>query len=291
MKVLTVLLTLAIAASYAEDSATEVSARGYHGKIGIPLARKIKLAEEQGQLTLEGQRIVGGSIADVSQVPYQVGLVITILWILTSVCGGSLISTTRVLTAAHCYHDGFITANSFQTVHGSNLLFTGGVRLTTTDVEVHPNWNPQTIANDIAILRIPAVTLSNVIQTIALPFNDASNLFVGANALASGYGLTSDGGSISILQRLSAVTLSVISNSVCDEVYRPYITDTNICTSGAGGQGTCSGDSGGPLAVNINGVPTLIGVTSFGSSQGCAIGLPAGYARVTSYVSWISSVN
>ncbi|XP_063365183.1 brachyurin-like [Cydia amplana] len=290
MKVLTVLLTLAIAASYA-DSARELSATGYHGKIGIPLARKIKLAEEQGQLTLEGQRIVGGSIADISQVPYQVGLVITILWILTSVCGGSLISTTHVLTAAHCYHDGIFTANSFQTVHGSNLLFTGGVRVNTRDIEVHPNWDPQTVSNDIAILRIPAVTLSNVIQTIALPFNDASNLFVGSHALASGYGLSSDGGTISILQRLSAVTLSVIPNSVCDEVYRPYITDTIICTSGAGGQGTCSGDSGGPLALNINGLPTLIGVTSFGSSQGCEIGLPAGYARVTSYVSWIASVN
>ncbi|XP_061717988.1 brachyurin-like [Cydia pomonella] len=290
MKVLAVLLTLAIAASYA-DSAREVSAIGYHGKIGIPLARKIKLAEEQAQLTPEGQRIVGGSITDISQVPYQVGLVITILWILTSVCGGSLISTTRVLTAAHCYYDGTFTANSIQTVHGSNLLFTGGVRHTTNDIELHPNWDPEMVANDIAIIRIPAVTLSNVIQTIALPFNDASNLFVGTNALASGYGLQSDGGSISIFQRLNAVTLPVIANSVCDEVYRPYITNTNICTSGAGGQGTCSGDSGGPLALNINGVPTLIGVTSFGSSAGCEVGLPAGYARVTSYVSWITSVN
>ncbi|XP_047998085.1 serine protease 3-like [Leguminivora glycinivorella] len=52
------------------------------------------------------------------------------------------------------------------------------------------------------------------------------------------------------------------------------------------GQGTV-GDKKG----NISKVPYQIGVTSFGSADGCAVGLPAGYARVTSYVSWITSVN
>jgi len=48
------------------------------------------------------------------------------------------------------------------------------------------------------------------------------------------------------------------------------------------------GDSGGPLVVrNSNGTFTLIGVVSFGSSRGCAVGDPSGYARVTSFRSWI----
>jgi len=48
------------------------------------------------------------------------------------------------------------------------------------------------------------------------------------------------------------------------------------------------GDSGGPLVVrNGNGNFTLIGVVSFVSSAGCAVGHPSGYARVTSFLTWI----
>ncbi|KAI8432280.1 hypothetical protein MSG28_004707 [Choristoneura fumiferana] len=291
--VLAVLLVICVAASYAESfSAEDSTAFGYHQKIGIPLAEKIRQAEAEGQLIPEGQRIVGGATTDISQVPYQVGLVIQILFILTTVCGGVLIAPNRVATAAHCYHDGIFTAQSFTTVHGSNLLFTGGVRTTTTDVVPHPNWNPSTIENDIAILRITSLTLSNVIQPIALPFNDASNLFVGTVALASGYGLTSDNGNIGLTQRVSAVNLPVIPNADCASVYGAnFVFSSTLCTSGEGGRGTCSGDSGGPLVATINGIPNLIGITSFGARDGCEVGFPAAFARVTSYLSWISSVN
>jgi secreted trypsin-like serine protease len=48
------------------------------------------------------------------------------------------------------------------------------------------------------------------------------------------------------------------------------------------------GDSGGPLAhFDSNGVPTLIGIVSFGSSAGCELGYPSGYTRITSFLSWI----
>jgi len=49
------------------------------------------------------------------------------------------------------------------------------------------------------------------------------------------------------------------------------------------------GDSGGPLIIDINGEIIQIGVVSFGSDNGCDIGLPHGYSRVTKYVSWIQN--
>lgn len=41
-----------------------------------------------------------------------------------------------------------------------------------------------------------------------------------------------------------------MSNYACRLAYLGYVEDTNICMSSYVGRATCSGDSGGPLAVN-----------------------------------------
>jgi hypothetical protein len=75
MKLITVTLVfaLAVVATYAEINAKDLSAYNYHAKVGIPLAAKIKRTEEDAaNAGLAGQRIVGGSLTDISEVPYQV---------------------------------------------------------------------------------------------------------------------------------------------------------------------------------------------------------------------------
>ena len=49
------------------------------------------------------------------------------------------------------------------------------------------------------------------------------------------------------------------------------------------------GDSGGPLVIRHSNCFQLIGIVSFVSGRGCAVGDPSGYARVTSFRSWIES--
>ncbi|KOB75723.1 Serine protease 11 [Operophtera brumata] len=219
---------------------------------------------------------------DLHCIYFQLGLVIQILWIFTSVCGASLISTTRAVTAAHCNHDGSITAQSFTVVAGSNALFSGGQRIVTTNVAMHPNWTPSTAANDVAILRFSQFTLNSRFQDRTSLFKQILYFKSFSRRLAAYVS-----GSIGTNQVLSSVTVPIITNAECASVYGPWVHDTNICTSGAGGHGTCSGDSGGPLAIDNIGVKILIGITSFGAADGCAIGMPAAFARVTSYLSWI----
>nr|ACR15969.2 serine protease 17 [Mamestra configurata] len=280
-----VITCLALASfACAEESLFGQTAYGYLKNVGIPEGERIKAAEEK----FLSSRIVGGVPAGQGQYPYQAGLLLSIIGHDgTGVCGGSLISASRVVTAAHCWNDGVHQVWRVTVVLGSTTLFSGGTRLDSSVIAMHPNWTPALIRNDVGVIYLPhAVQLSGNIAPIALP--TGSSEFVGTSAIASGYGLTSSGGSISANQFLSHVRLNVIANSACSFAFPFVVQPSNLCTSGVGGVGTCSGDSGGPLVATQNGRNVLIGVTSFGSAFGCQINLPSVFARVTSYVSFFN---
>ncbi|PZC84908.1 brachyurin [Helicoverpa armigera] len=266
----------------------DLTAYGYLAKIGAPLAEEIRIAEEEA--IRNPSRISGGSAASLGQFPYQAGLLAS-FDLGRGVCGGSLVSAQRVLTAAHCWFDGENQAFSVEVVLGSIRLYSGGVRLHSNNVVMHENWMPSVIRNDVAIIYLPsAVSFSDNIAPIALPAGDELNeLFVGDIATASGFGRTGDAasGAITTSQFLSHVDVPVISNNVCRLSFL-ILQSSNICINTAGAKSTCRGDSGGPLTVERNNRKILIGVTSFGSARGCQVGAPAAFARVTSYVSWIN---
>ncbi|XP_026731127.1 brachyurin-like [Trichoplusia ni] len=284
-----ILLALATIAYANVEPLSGNTAYGYIQNYAIPLAEKIRQQEEQ----MMQERIVGGLPSASGQFPYQAGLLASYQGISgTGICGGSLISANRVVTAAHCWFDGVNQAWLFNVVLGSTTLFSGGTRLATSVVATHPNWNPFLVRNDIAVIYLPQqVATSATIAPIALPSgNEVNENFAGETAVASGYGLTESqiGGPLPPNQVLSHVSLSIITNNVCSFAFPLILQDSNICTSGLGGSSTCQGDSGGPLAIIRNNRPVLVGVTSFGSALGCTAGLPAAFARVTSYLSFLS---
>ncbi|XP_063894976.1 brachyurin [Helicoverpa armigera] len=279
-----ILLFLFFQTSYSK-SVENSPAYGYHLKVGVPEARRILLKE-----SWRSSRIVGGSqVSNANVIPYQVGIIATLTGGASSICGGSLISRTRVLTAAHCWFDGQTRATQFTIVLGSLTIFTGGTRLTTSDVTMHPSWNY--LLNDIAFVRISAVTLSTTIQLIALPTTAETNQrFEGVNALISGFGKTSDAQmTFPTSTALHQATVPVISNAVCQNSFKITIDSSHICTAGTGGRGTCDGDSGGPLTVVHNNRRILIGVVSFGPGEGCQASAPSVFTRVTSFLPWINS--
>ncbi|XP_026741599.1 collagenase-like [Trichoplusia ni] len=260
----------------------------YHETVGIKEAARIKSAEQA--VDFDGTRIVGGSVVSAGTHPFLIGLVISLTSGQTSVCGSTMLTNTRSVTAAHCWRDTSSQANQFTLVFGSSWLFFGGTRVTTSDVEMHANWDPSTILNDVAIISFNFVGYTNVIQAASLPSGSQLNEnFAGTWAQAAGYGRTSDTAGISTAQAKSAVTLQIITNAVCQQTFGQFIVDSTLCTSGAGGVSTCGGDSGGPLTIQSGDSRVLVGITSFGSANGCQIGLPAAFSRVTSYASWINA--
>ncbi|XP_046969201.1 collagenase-like [Vanessa cardui] len=279
MKFLLVVVGLALAVAAEEKIFSD-----YHEEIGIQEAARIKFAEEAQDF--DGSRITGGSAASLGSHPHLGGLVITLTDGRQSVCGSSLLSNTRAVTAAHCWRHGRTQARQFTVVLGSIRLFSGGVRVNTNNVQMHASYNERTLHNDVAVIVMPHVTFTANIQRINLA--SGTNNYVGTWATAAGFGRTADNVGISSSQALRHVNLQVITNAVCANTFGSSIViSSTLCTATRNGQSTCGGDSGGPLAIGRGTSGTLIGITSFGSAAGCTRGFPAAFARVTSFNAWI----
>ena len=118
-----------------------------------------------------------------------------------------------------------------------------------------------------------------------------SESFVNVRCIATGWGHTSHD-EAELQDDLHEVDLRVTPWDECEEVYTSAynitLEDYHLCASPeVEGQGTCVGDSGGPLHCNMgDGHWYLAGITSFGS--GCAKpGFPDVFTRITSYTAWI----
>jgi secreted trypsin-like serine protease len=90
---------------------------------------------------------------------------------------------------------------------------------------------------------------------------------------------------------LHYVNVTTISNEECRITYGTQITDEMVCTAGNFNEGTCIGDSGGPL---LQDTPMrhfmLVGVASFVSGNGCESLDPSGFSRAFSYMPWLNQV-
>jgi len=216
---------------------------------------------------------------------------------LSGSCGGFLIASNIVLTAASC--NGDPTSPSFYRrdiiVLGSYDYFNynndeeGRDYIEIKETIIHPDYD--SFANNYLDNDYMLVVLErdSIIQPVIIPEND-DFLKPGDQVYAIGMGTISYGGAWS--DDLLEVDLNYIANDKCDEFYSDIfsrdITNNMLCTL-TPNKDTCQGDTGGPLIKR--GVKAeddiVVGITSFGS--GCASGFPGGFARVSSKYDWIKS--
>ena len=96
-------------------------------------------------------RIIGGEAANSSTWGWTVSLFINGTNY-TKLCGGSIISDSWVITAAHCV-SGYISSQVIACA-GSTLLWTGTQIRVVRNIIMHPNYNSPPFANDIALLQL-----------------------------------------------------------------------------------------------------------------------------------------
>ena len=167
-------------------------------------------------------------------------------------CGGTLISSTHVLTAAHCTQS---DASSIRVILGEhNIADSDFNRVDVAEIINHPDYNSATTDNDYAILRLASpVTFTNEVSPACLPA-DLSNTFAGVLATVTGWGTLSSGGSQPTV--LQEVDVTVTTNAVCNNAYGS-ITANMICAADSG-KDSCQGDSGGPMIAPENGRQALV---------------------------------
>ncbi|XP_053231096.1 transmembrane protease serine 12-like isoform X1 [Podarcis raffonei] len=244
--------------------------------------------------TAEGSRIIGGHDAQLGAWPWQVSLQAQPApgESFYHICGGSLINSYSVLTAAHCIKVN-MSPESWRAVIGLHHLYKPHSRTViqkVSTITIHSDFEWGTFENDVALFQLAkSVKYNDYIQPICLP-DTPPLLSHDTSCYISGWGSTYEHGkAVRILQEAQ---VNIIPQQICNKFdwYAGAVSLNMLCAGTENGSvDSCQGDSGGPLMCSfLDDKYYLVGITS--SGVGCGRPqLPGIYIRAANYRSWIDS--
>ncbi|XP_067883037.1 serine protease 33-like [Heterodontus francisci] len=245
------------------------------------------------RLGLSG-RIAGGTDSEPGKWPWMV----SIHEATTHICGGTLISNTWVLTAAHCIDP---SKKSSYTLYLGRYQQEGvnSEEKTANIQEVirHESHGEQQHNYDIALLQLmQTITYSDYIKPVSLP-TSTFQVPCGAKVWVTGWGDTEECVSPMAPGKLQEVEVEVLKRTTCRKMYETEvhpatreieITDKMLCAGlPQGEKDACKGDSGGPLVYLHNGVWVQMGIVSLAENCG-QVNRPGIYTDIAVFQKWIS---
>ncbi|XP_045504426.1 brain-specific serine protease 4-like [Colias croceus] len=234
----------------------------------------------------KSQFIVGGQETTIEKYPSLVQIEFYFPWlgVWDQQCGGNILTSYWLLTAAHCFNEWWYNPKNTRIRAGSSYRHTAGSVHYVDFERNHPDYGKLSSYDaDIAVFKLltplvysPSIQRGVIVSRgFVLPDNFP--------VVHAGWGtIHYNGPSSHVLQD---VTINVVNRDVCASRYRPNtITENMICAGvlDVGGRDACQGDSGGPMYAD----DVIVGIVSFG--MGCADPrYPGVSASVASYTDWI----
>lgn len=213
--------------------------------------------------------IVGGAAISVQQTPFVVRLYTPQLQI--GFCGGSLLSSRTVLTAAHCVV-GLSKDDLFVGTYQTDIFATSDAEpladvVPVESVHIHPDYVDDVAqGNDVAVLKLQRAPTGFFVEEGGprpVPFGDETFWSPTHRLLhfVLGYGAEVYQGPQSYY--LEVARVSTYSRDECNARLNVTLDASNRC-AGLEGFDSCSGDSGGPLVAAYDGHIVQIGIVSWG---------------------------
>ncbi|CAH1786391.1 unnamed protein product [Owenia fusiformis] len=231
-------------------------------------------------------QIINGRVSVPGAHPYQASLQRYGAFGYAHICGGVIISSEWVLTAAHCTID--MTLGYYRVLAGVHNVTGDGQLGAIREIHQHPDYVDNQASgypNDISLLRVEPFTMDTRVQALPLPSGNSN--FAGLICTMTGWGVTESGSPSGGLRETSDV---VLTGAQCQVGWTGIdIRDEYHICVGIGDTGPCQGDSGGPLICRENGSSVLAGLASWAYAS-CSE-FPFVYARVSSYLPWICNTS
>ena len=202
------------------------------------------------------------------------------------ICTGSLIRADIIITAAHCTFDkGFYWVKL-----GSDTLDSDAPLLEVSGTWRDTRYSKKTITNDLGLLKLtkPVYGITPVSIPTAAQISKIAKL---KKFKMYGWGLDQNDEVAKFLRTANLDLQDAAAKRAYGSGFKPevmlasgrYIKAERIYAGG------CQGDSGGPLMGSVDGKQVLVGLTSWGSAEGCDRGKPTIFTRVTYYLKNISN--
>ncbi|XP_037080621.1 transmembrane protease serine 12-like isoform X2 [Pollicipes pollicipes] len=251
--------------------------------------------------------VTGGEPATPGQYPWQARILVFEGGSAKHQCGGVVITSRHVLTAAHCLRAVGI-AETTVTVGENNLDVRGSSKqeFIAENFQFHQFYGkgPGPLGktqywNDLMLVKLSkAIEFNNVVQPACLPLPGLFESDLYARCNVSGWGKTEERETVSSVL-LRGVSTPLVSNEYClaPEVYgASFNPDIMFCAGNLDPSmpaDACQGDSGGPLTCEL---PiseqdfterfAVYGVVSHGHLKGCGEE-PGVYTKVEYFTNWI----
>jgi len=235
---------------------------------------------------IEDSRIAWGSIVEsINEYPFNINLVTYFGSNGAPFCSASLIDEEWLVTAAHCAEaaqENIDWGASIYAFMGTNSIYVYEETFEANEVLeifIHPEYNIQTLQNDIAVFKIAPVQFNEGIQPILL-----SNIRPehGSFAKITGYGSTENYSGDGFLREARMIIYD-------EDIPQPDLFYGTGLEVNGNLPSPCPGDSGGPLFI-LNDMDEfeLIGISSFILGD-CVNNSYTGFQDVAYHLDWINS--